>query len=82
MKNYVIVDFKKEANPLTPASERLGFNDPIKHPNVNMHPTNYGIYKISEPTALICYIPTHLQDEIGVAQAIIDGVEYSSSEKL
>jgi len=82
MKDYVIVDFKKEANPKTPKFERLGFNDPIRHPNVNMHPTNYGIYKITEPTALLCYIPTILQDEIGVAQSIIDGFESNSYKKL
>lgn len=74
MKNYVIVDFKKEADPNTPASERIGFNDPIRHPNLNMHPANYGIYKQSEPTCLVCYIPTHLQDEVGMAQSLVDAV--------
>lgn len=77
---YVIVDFKKEADPNTPASERIGFNDPVKYPGVNMHPTNYGVYKISEPTGLVCYIPTHVNDEIGVAQFIIDAANFSSNQ--
>jgi hypothetical protein len=83
MKNrYIVVDFLKEANPETPASERVGFNDPIKFPNVNLHPTNYGIYKANEPTALVCYIPTHHNDELGVARHIVDALEFSSNEAV
>jgi hypothetical protein len=82
MKNrYIVVDFLKEANPETPANERVGFNDPIKYPNVNLHPTNYGIYKASEPTALICYIPTHHNDELGLARSIVDSLNSSVYEK-
>lgn len=63
MENYVVIDFLKEASPLVDKSEKLGFNDSVNHPYVNMHPANYGVYKTGDNSQLVCYIPTHLEDE-------------------
>ena len=70
MENYVVIDFRREASPLVDKSEKLGFNDSEKHPYVNLHPTNYGVYKTGLNSGIVCYIPTHLEYEEAEARVI------------
>jgi hypothetical protein len=63
MAKYIVVDFVREASPLVDKSEKIGFNDSDKYPYLNMHPTNYGVYRTGEKSAIVAYIPTHLEDQ-------------------
>jgi hypothetical protein len=68
------VDFQKEA--LLADSEgyiRIGLNDPIRYPGVNLHPCNFGIY--DREAGLILYIPDHIKNIEEYYNSLISALE-------
>lgn len=75
MERFQLVDFQKES--LREDSEdyqRIGFNDPVKYPGVNLHPCNFGIYD-SKEAGLIAYIPDHIRNINEYANSLISALE-------
>lgn len=81
MERFQLVDFQKESLPEdSEGYKKIGFNDPIKHPGINLHPCNFGIY--DPEVGLVAYIPDYIKNNKEYCEAVIYALEHTIKSEV
>lgn len=68
---YQTINLMAEADPNN--ENRIGFNDPIKHPMTNFHPTTFAVYD-TESGRIAAYIPDYYTNNEIIANFIANSL--------